>query len=182
MISRFDLLRSVAEAASTRESERPDVGLNGDMRLARIMRPDVPTVHPDTPVGEVMQAVVSTRLNRAVVVDGNRHVVGIVSDAELLERITPSLRPSALRSLMHRLPFVRQAPEEIATEHHAKARIAKDLMSADVSVATEDTALRDAIAAMVRDKQKLIAVVDRDKRLVGIVDRADVLRGLAYPV
>jgi CBS domain-containing protein len=181
IVSRFDLLRSVAEAAATGEAERPDAGLNGDTPLARIMRPDVPTVHPDTPVGEVMQAVVSTRLNRAVVVDQNRRVVGIVSDAELLERITPSLRPSALRSLMHRLPFVRQAPEELAAEHHAKARIAKDLMSAAVSVAAGDTPLRDAVAAMVRDKQKLIAVVDGDKRLVGIVDRADILRGLAYP-
>jgi len=182
VISRVDLLRTVAEGYAGEASERADVGLKGDMPVARVMRQDVPTVHPDTPVGEVMQAVVSTRLNRAVVVDQGRRVIGIVTDAELLERVTPSLRPTALRSLMHRLPFMRQAPEEIAAEHHAEARAAKDLMSTDVLTAEEDTPLRQAIAAMLRGKHKLTAVVDRERRLVGIVDRADALRGLVQPL
>jgi CBS domain-containing protein len=181
IVSRFDLLRSVAEAALPHESDRHGASLNRDLPLSRIMRRDVPTVHPDTPVGETLQAVVSTRLNRAVVVDESRRVVGIVSDAELLERVTPSLRTSVLRSLMHRLPFVRHAPEELAAEHHASARVARDLMSVEVTVAAQDTPLHQAIADMVRHKQKLIAVVDQDQRLVGVVDRADILRGLAYP-
>jgi hypothetical protein len=76
------------------------------------MRRDAPTVHRDTSLPEVFQAVVSTRLNRAFVVDDERRVVGLVSDAELLERVTPALRPGALRALMNRLPFAhpREAP------------------------------------------------------------------------
>jgi CBS domain-containing protein len=181
VISRVDLLRTVAEGFAGEAAERADVGLNGDMPIARVMRQDVPTVHPDTPVGEVMQAVVSTRLNRAVVVDQARRVVGIVTDAELLDRVTPSLRPGALRSLMHRLPFMRQAAAEMAAEQHAEARAAKDLMSTDVLTAAEEMPLRQAIAAMLQGKYKLAAVVDGERRLVGIVDRADALRGLVQP-
>jgi len=181
IISRVDLLRTVAQGFAGEAPEEARAGLNSDMPIARVMRRDVPTVHPDTPVGEVMQAVVSTRLNRAVVVDAERRVVGIVTDAELLDRVTPSLKPSALRSLMHRLPFLRQTADETAAEHHAEARAAQDLMSTDVLTAAEETPLRQAIAAMLRGRHKLTAVVDREQRLVGVVDRFDVLRGLIQP-
>lgn len=178
MVSRLDLLRTVAEGFSGTDEEPRSVGLNVELPIAEVMRREVPTVHPETPIGEVMQAVISTRLNRAVVVDAERRVVGVVTDAELLERVTPSLRTGALHSLMNRLPFVHRPPAEASLEHHATARVARDLMSTDVPVARHTTPVRDAIGPMLRGKEKLVAVVNDDLRLVGVVDRADLLRGL----
>jgi CBS domain-containing protein len=154
------------------------MGLRDNVPLSRVMRRDVPTVHPDTPLAEVFQAVISTRLNRALVVDGERRVLGVVTDAEMLERLTPSLRPGALRSLMHRLPFVHPSAGERAAEQHARARRASDLMDPDVAKATEETLLSDAIATMLRGNHKVLAVTDARGRLVGMVDRADLLHGL----
>jgi CBS domain-containing protein len=105
-------------------------------------------------------------------------VVGLVTDAELLDRLAPSLRPSALRSLMHRLPFVHLRPEDEAAEQHARARRAADLMVPDVPTATEGTLLSEAIARMLRGDHKVLGVTDASGRLVGIVDRADLLHGL----
>jgi CBS domain-containing protein len=180
MLSRYDLLRTVAEAPR-REEGAPLVGLRGDQPVAAITRRDVPTVFPETPLPEVMQAVISTRLNRALVVDHERHVLGIISDAELLERVTPSLRPSAMRSLMHRLPFIHPTPQELTAEQHAAARTAHDLMLTEITPAFEDTPLREAIGPMLHGHRKVVVVVDRERRLVGIVDRADLLRGLLLP-
>lgn len=178
MISRLDLLHTVSTHFEADEPDRARVGLEASIPIARIMRRDVPTVFPETPVAEVLQSVSSTRLNRAVVVDHDRHVVGVVTDAELLERVTPSLKPSALHSLMQRLPFVHAKPEDLATKQHARARTAQELMSTTVPVATEDTPLGKALAPMLREKAKLIAVIDNAQQLQGIVDRADILRGL----
>jgi CBS domain-containing protein len=178
MVSRLDLLRTVAEGFAGEEAEVRELGLQGDLPVGRVMRRDVPTVHPETPLPEVLQAVVATRLNRAVVVDGERRVVGLVTDAELLDRVTPSLRPTALRSLMHRLPFAHPRPAELEAEHHAAARRAGELMSTHVPTALESTPLREAITPMLRGREKLICVVDNERRLVGVVDRADLLRGL----
>src|SRR6266446_4244590 len=178
IISRLDLLRTVAERFPATGDEPQLAGLRGDLPLARVMRKDVPVLHPDTPLPEVMQAVVSTRLNRALVVDADRRVVGIVTDEELLDRVTPSMRTSALRSLMHRLPLSHVGKAEMEVEHHSRAKKAADLMLTDVAIAREDQLLREAIAPMMKAPHKLVAVVDKDGRLVGALDRADILRGL----
>jgi CBS domain-containing protein len=182
MISRLDLLRSVAAGFAGDESEPRQIGLNGELPVSRVMRSDVPSVYPDTPVAEVMQAVVATRLNRVLVLDRERRVLGLVTDSELLERVTPSLRPSAIHSLMHRLPFVHTKPEQQQLTQHAHAATARDLMSTQVTVVGESAPLKQAIVPMLRDKQKIIAVVDAEGRLVGVIDRADILRGLVERV
>jgi len=175
MISRLDLLRTVAQgAAGGSDAPRPS-GLRGDLPLQRVMRKDVPQVRPDAPLGEVLQAIVATPVQRALVVDPSGKVLGIVGDEELLDRVTPSLRPSALRSLMRRLPF--SHAHASAAEQHARATRAADLMT-QVATAREDQSLRDAIAPMMKAPHKLVAVVDAEGRLVGAVDRVDILRGL----
>ncbi len=181
MLSRVDLLRTAAGGFERKDPTPREMGLAGDTPLARVMRRDIPTVHPDTALPEVFQAIVSTRLNRALVVDSDHRVVGLVTDAELLERLTPSLRPGALRSLMHRLPFGHPKGEEATAERHARARRAADLMSRDVATASEDTLLSEAITSMLKGSHKVLAVTDGDGRLVGMVDRADLLHGLVPP-
>jgi len=178
MISRLDVLHTAAAHYEQGEAEPGFVGFDAGIPIARVMRRDVPTVYPETPVEVVLPAVFSTRLNRAVVVDHAHHVVGIVTDAELLDRVTPSLKPGILRSLMQRLPFMHASAEDLTAQQHARARTARELMSEQVSLAKETTPLGQALAPMLRGKEKLIAVVDAADRLVGIVDRADILRGL----
>ena len=178
MLSRLDVLRTASRAFEAPEAELQEHGLAVDAPIARAMRRDFPTVFADSPLPQVLQAVIATRLNRCLVVDQERHVLGKVTDAELLDRITPSLRPSALRSLIHRLPFVHPTSAEQQSEQHALARTAKDLMVPVAVVVGEQTPLRDAVALMLPGKHKILAVVDADKRLVGILDRADLLHGL----
>lgn len=180
IVSRVDLLRTAAGAFERKEPIPRELGLKSDVPLASVMRRDVPTVHPDTPLPEVFQAIISTRLSRALVVDAERRLLGLVTDAELLDRLTPSLRPTALRSLLNRIPFV-QPKSDPEAEQHARARRAADLMTRDVPSATEETLLGDAIALMLKGNHKVLAVVGAGGRLVGIVDRADLMHGLAQP-
>lgn len=176
MVSRLDLLRTVAGGPGAKAPVPRELGLAADAPLARWVRRDVPTVHPDTPLAQVLQAVMATRLNRALVVDDARQVVGLVTDAELLERVTPGVRPGALRALMQRLPFGHRDAE--APGAHARGRTAADLMRTGVATVREEATLADAVAAMLDGGQKVVAVLDGEGRLAGIVDRADLLHGL----
>ncbi len=177
IVSRLDLLRTVADFGRRQPEVSSARELEGDSPVSAIMRADVPTVYPDSPLDEVVHAVVSTRLNRALVVDAERRVLGIVTARAVLERVTPALHPPLLRSLMHRLPFLRPDQEQREIERHAAARNARDLMNANVLKARPDDRLADVVASMVEGRRKLVAVVDDAGRLLGVVDRADVLRG-----
>jgi CBS domain-containing protein len=141
------------------------------------MQPDPPVVRLETPLPEVLHAVLSTRLNRAIVVDADRRPIGVVTDAELLGRLAATERRGVLRALMDRLPFS-TPPGDRAARRRATAQTAANLMTPRVASVQEDAALRDAIAAMLEDNQKVVAVVDPDGRLVGILDRRDLLHGL----
>jgi len=179
MVSRVDLLRTAAAGLARNDPVPREMTLAGDAPLSSAMRRDAPTVRTDTPLPEVFQAVIATRLNRAIVVDESGRPVGLVTDAELLERVTPALRESALRSLVRRLPFGLGGQDPAA---HARGRTAAEVMSADVAIAREDVRLAEAIAAMLRGGHKVLAVTSADGRLVGIVDRADLLHGLVAAV
>ena len=162
LVSRLDLLRTVADVV-------PDDGsataAHGGRTAGEVAVAAVPTVHLDTPVADVLDAVVSTRLNRAVVVDERRHVLGVVSDAELLRRVGGQHR-GLLDRLMHRG----------GDGHGLRGRTAADLMVGPVATVPSDLPLRDAIARMLDDNLKLLPVVDAEGRLHGMIDRADALR------
>ncbi|HXJ21241.1 MAG TPA: DUF190 domain-containing protein [Polyangia bacterium] len=177
MISRLDLLRTVVQGFQVGEASPPrPSGLSATSPVSAIMRPDVPAVHVDTRLPEVFRAVVSTRLHRAVVIDSERRVLGVITDAELLQRVTPALHPGAIRSLMERLSFVQ--PSE--SDQHATARQAGDLMTDKLAVVSPETRLDQVIDVAVGGAHKLVVVVDQQRRLLGAVDRADLLRGLSY--
>ncbi len=176
IVSRLDLLRAAAGGLDSKDPVAREMGLVGDVPVGRIMRRDAPVVHLDTSLPETFQAVISTRLHRTFVVDADGRVVGLVSDAELLERVTPALRTSALRTLMKRLPFVH--PKQDTVGAHSRGHSAGGVMSRSFAAVTQDVLLSAAIARMLREGQKVLAVTDAGGRLVGMVDRADLLHGL----
>jgi CBS domain-containing protein len=178
ILSRVDVLRAAAGASAPRHPA-PDpaipTGFDATAPVSAAARRDAPAVYPDTPLAEVVLAVVSSRLNRALVVGPDRRVLGIVTDQELLDKLAPPLRRGVFSALVHRLPFGhadRETAERVAT-----ARTARDLM-VPVPTAHADTPLREAIALVLSGAHKLLAVVDSEGRLEGVLDRADLLRGL----
>ncbi len=179
VVSRIDLLRAAAGGLAGAPPTPRALGLAADAPLSSVMRREVPVVHPETPLPEVFQAVIATRLNRALVVDAERRVVGVVTDAELLDRVTPALREGALHALVRRLPFAHLERGDPSAAQHARARTAAELMSGAFATVREEAPLGEAVALMLEGRHKILAVTDAAGRLAGVVDRADLLQGLA---
>ncbi|HTP25061.1 MAG TPA: DUF190 domain-containing protein [Anaeromyxobacteraceae bacterium] len=90
------------------------------------------------------------------------------------------LKPTAtVATVMSRdVAAVEPTTPERATEQHARARTAQDLMVPTVATALESASLAEAIAIMLPGSEKVLAVTDASGRVVGVVDRADLLHGL----
>ena len=88
------------------------------MYAAEIMTKEVVTVRPNTTVGEIADLLLDHKISAVSVIDDDRHIVGIVSEGDLLGH-PPSGSPHAwwLRLFCESVVSL----EEIATARHRKA-------------------------------------------------------------
>jgi CBS-domain-containing membrane protein len=111
------------------------------------------------------------------VVDEEQHVMGIISDVDVLAQIQAESRPSFLKWLTS---WAKGTPERIPMgvlrPHTGKAHVAADMMNREVATVTEQTSVQQTIEYMMTTHRKVLPVVDANNRLVGIVGRSDVLR------
>lgn len=163
ILSRADVLRAVGETFPRAIEE--GTGHPGARTVGEVMRRDGPVVRADADLATLLDAVVSTRLNRAIVVDGNDRVIGVVSDADVIRSVDPTADSGVLGTLMR-----------TAGRPAASRVTAGELVSRPALTAGPEMTIAEASRLMTENRRKLICVVDGAGRLLGIADRADLLR------
>ncbi len=169
MLSRVDVLRTMGEDYHVPYSKEPQVSGRQVRVVGDLMRTDVPSVPAEAPLGEVLDAVTSTRLNRAIVVGRDGRVLGIVTDQDLLAQLDPGAETGLMAALMRR---GRLSPEAKA----AAKTVARDVMRGPVVAVPADTPVSDAVQRMLEARRKVLPITDAEGHLLGVVDRADLLR------
>jgi CBS domain-containing protein len=138
---------------------------------------EVPTVHRDTALAETLDRLLASDKRRVIVVDSDDHVVGIITDGDLIRRAAKRARPGVLRSLLDLLGAGKRSERlEVAM----RDRVAADVMTSPVIVVTPDTAIVETIRLMIAHRIKRLPVVDASGRLVGLVGRAGVLAAVSH--
>lgn len=141
------------------------------MKAADIMTKAVVTVGPETSVSEIAGLLLDHGIGAVPVTDENCHVLGIVSEGDLLGH-PPAGSP---RSRWLRLfDPAALSLEDIATARYRKAR---EVMTRPAITVVDHTPIAVLATLMHRRRLKRVPVL-RDGRLVGIVSRGDVLAAL----
>jgi len=125
-------------------------------------------VAEDTPFTAVASALGQNRVSAFPVLNQERQVIGVVSEADLLVKLAltggEDHMPAMIGGILHHQQLGK-----------ARAITAGDLMTAPpVTVSLEDT-VETAARLMYLHKVKTLPVVDAGNHLAGIVSRADVL-------
>ena len=172
-ISRIDILRTLEyhQPATVAESEPPATGTT----IAELMYRDVPTVSLQATLEQIVQALEQNRRRRAIVVDDEQRILGIISDGDLLRRSQQEAHSGILdrlRRLVTGQPAVGPAALLAATE------TAADLMTTPVITIPVDASPATALRLMVQNGVKWLPVVNENGRLMGLLGRASLLRGL----
>lgn len=173
-VSRVDLFRTLEYhfAVPTGPVEAPTRGGT----VGELMHQDVATVGPQAGLEAILQALEQHHRRRAVVVDEQRRVLGIITDGDLLHRSQAREHPSLLRRLRNLLnseptpppPGLLPAGNERAVE----------LMTTPVFSIHADMSLDRALQTMLRHNVKWLPVIDPGGHLLGLLGRRSVLRGL----
>jgi CBS domain-containing protein len=131
VLGRLDIVTALASGYLPQAAPQRPLGTHPAQprTVADVMDPDVPTVSPETPLPGVLALLASTRAKRVVVVDAERRVVGIISDSDLVARMSPETHPSILEQLVSRLPLGSLSDEARAHLQKARSKRAADLMT-----------------------------------------------------
>jgi len=113
-----------------------------------------------------------------VVVDAERRVVGIISDSDLVARLSSEAHPGILEHLVSRLPFGSLSAEARSHLQKARSKTAADLMTQEVVTLAVESSISTALALSAEKHIKRFPVVDATGKLVGIVGRSELLSAL----
>jgi len=143
------------------------------------MTPDPVTVQPQDSVETVLKLLEERHISGLPVVDENKKVIGIVSEADLLFKERPIRMPlylTFLGSIIYLEPldkFAQQLKKSLGI-------LVQDVMTPKPITVTADTPISQAATLMLDQRINRLPVVEQDNTLVGILTRDDLLRALRF--
>jgi CBS domain-containing protein len=147
--------------------------------VREIMDANPTTVHPDTPVEEVVATLRQHELPGLPVVDGEGRVVGMVTEADLvLPDDEGDLHIPHYINLFGGTIFLEPLSRFEDRLRKAFASKAEDMMTAEPDTVSPDTTVQEAARIIHESGHNRLPVVEGG-RLVGVVTRLDVLGALA---
>jgi CBS domain-containing protein len=126
------------------------------MKVREVMTEEVLTASPDTPLRQVAETLALARISGLPVTDTEGHVLGVVSEADLLALAAGERKG-----------------------HPGTEATAGAAMSSPALVIRPEQSVAEAAKLMCERGVNRLPVVDADGTLVGIVTRADIVRAFA---
>ncbi len=143
------------------------------MQAGDIMTREVATLRPDTTIADAIGRMVEGRISGLPVLDQSGHVVGMLTEGDLLRRTELGTAP-------HRpgwLKFLRGTGRAATDYARARTHRVEDVMTPTPKTVASVAVLNDVVALMENSRIRRVPVVDAGV-LVGIVSRADLVRAL----
>jgi CBS domain-containing protein len=148
------------------------------MKVREIMATDVVSVRRDTSVNDIARLMSERDISGVPVVDDAHHVVGIVTELDMIVRNTRLEMPTFIQILDGRIPL--ETPGHYRKRlQHMLGTHAADIMTAEVVAIGPDDTVEDLAELMVKRRFNPVPVVENGV-LVGIVSRADLIRMMAH--
>ncbi len=150
--------------------ERARVRLAEKIPVSAVMTSNVISVAPDAVLHEASRLLGEHRISGLPVIDKENHVVGLISEADVLA-MTGVKKEHTFKDVIHHL-----LGEPVPRQRHGTK--VQDFMTSPAIVVKPDTDIRQAARILDEKRIKRLPVVDDENRLVGIVSRADIVRAM----
>ena len=148
------------------------------MKVREIMTSDVVTIGPDASVNDIARLMSDRGITGIPVVDEARHVVGIITELDMIVRNMRLEMPAFIQILdLARIPLEMPGHYRSRLRHMLGTRAA-DIMTEQVVTVGPDDEVEGLAETMVRRRLNPVPVVENDI-LVGVVSRADLIRMMA---
>jgi CBS domain-containing membrane protein len=159
-------LRRIYEIALRHAKER----VTAAVPVREVMTREAVTIGKGADVNEAARLLSEDRISGLPVVDDHRHVIGVVSEADILSMTGMKKGHTFKDVVRHLLGEPLPGRKEGA--------LVEDIMSSPAITTTPGTDIAE-VARILDDRRiKRLPVVDEEGRLVGIISRADIVRAI----
>jgi CBS domain-containing protein len=154
-----------------------------NITVGALMTTAVITFKPTDTIQHVVETMRTQRISGAPVIDEQRRVIGIISEADIM-KLTASvpfpvidpLNPFPVFSITTYLREVKRIPEEITALFEGAV---KDAMTRKPVTISPDASIAEAARLMHKNDFNRLPVVDAEGKLVGLIARDDIIRVFA---
>ena len=144
------------------------------MNAKDIMKKNVIFVQEDESIKDVLEVLMKNNISGVPVVDKNKHVVGVVTEKDLITKEKGLNIPSYIEFVTSIL-FI-DGDLKYNTNHEKIITLtAKEIMSSPAYTVYLDASIEEITSIMVNRRINRVPVVDKERRLVGIIGRGDLL-------
>ena len=180
ILSRFDIIKALAAGYLPQLRSPRETGhvRGGGRTVHDVMDAAVAAVAPDALLSQVLAILGQDPSQCVVVINSEREVVGIISDTDLISRMSPETHPGLLEKLVSKLPLGQRSIDARSHLQKSKGKTAADLMTQPVVTLRADESIGTALALSAEKHIKRFPVVNEEGKLVGIVGRAELLSTL----
>jgi CBS domain-containing protein len=148
------------------------------MKIRDIMTKEVLSVKAETSVNDVAKLMGQRDISGVPVIDDEQHVIGIITELDLIVRNTRLEFPHFIEVLdWGRIPLEWPGHARERMKHMLGTQAA-DVMTAEVVTIGSDADVEELAGLMVKRRVNPVPVVEGD-RLIGIVSRADLIDMMA---
>lgn len=145
------------------------------MKVKDIMKKDVHCLRKSMDIKEVVDLIYKSGVSGMPVIDDQRRVIGMVTEADLLQKEKEPRLPSYIDILgsIFYIEGVKRYEEELKKVIAIKV---EEIMTTHVMVVKEDESAEKVARIMVEGSVNRVPVVNEQEELVGIVSRHDMLK------
>jgi CBS domain-containing protein len=185
ILSRQDIFHTVArEVPDWNAFHHQNVQVSNMRCVADIMRRDIHTVFPETPVADIIHIIDANDVQRVAVIDAAGRFLGLISDKELFSAF--SEHSDGIWELFVRsLPLMEKGKKAEMVHPANRASVmnktAKDVMNTECITVLENASIDEAIGIIVSQGIKRLPVLDVEGRFKGLISRESLMRtGFGY--
>jgi len=178
ILSRTDIFRAVLSVCPDWGAfQEKSIRVEGLHFVSDIMRLNISTVLPDTPVEEVIRIIGCNDIQLVCVVDKEGFFKGLISDHDLLFAFSER-HPGIWDYFVSRIPFTERGRRHKELRNHLRARTAAEVMNTGIVTVREDTSIEEAICFILEKKIKRLPILDSEGRFKGMINRDSLLRAI----
>ena len=145
---------------------------NGTTLAKDVMKTDIISVLPETPVKEVARLMIDNKISALPVVNKFNEIVGVVSENDLISKIVKPQEPGLMTYLFH---AALASSHEVLDYRKAMARwnakTAEDAMTSPAICVSPDDSVEKVGQVMLDDKVKRVFVAEGE-HLIGVISRS----------